>query len=122
VESEQPNAAGASGAAGSGASEAVSILAGSGEFQADNDPDEFADSEDPGDYSVNVLEVKVGDTVTWTNNDEGMIHTVTAADGSFDSGFLATGDTWSYTFTEPGEFEYLCTPHPWRRAKVIASE
>jgi nitrite reductase (NO-forming) len=122
VESEQPNAAGASGAAGSGASEAVSILAGSGEFQADNDPDEFADSEDPGDYSVNVLEVKVGDTVTWTNNDEGMIHTVTAADGSFDSGFLATGDTWSYTFTEPGEFEYLCTPHPWMRAKVIASE
>ena len=81
--------------------------------------DEFAASEDPADYSVNELTVQVGTTVTWTNNDEGQMHTVTAADGSFDSGFLETGDTFSYTFEDAGEFEYLCTPHPWMRAKVI---
>ena len=48
-----------------------------------------------------------------------MMHTVTAADGSFDSGFLNEGDTFSYTFDEPGEYEYFCSPHPWMRAKVI---
>lgn len=100
----------------------VSILAGSSAFQDDGAADEFADSEDPGDYSVNVLEITVGDTVTWTNDDDGVIHTVTATDESFDSGFLAPGESWSHTFTEPGEFEYLCTPHPWMRAKVIVAE
>ena len=65
------------------------------------------------------LTIEVGDTVTWTNDDPGMLHTITAVDGSFDSGFLNDGDTWSYTFAEPGEFEYFCTPHPWMRAKVI---
>ncbi|REK21264.1 MAG: hypothetical protein DWQ40_04325, partial [Actinobacteria bacterium] len=81
-------------------------------------PDEFAASETPADYSVNVLTVKVGTTVTWTNGDS-MLHTVTDVNGAFDSGFLEEGDSWSYTFTEPGEYEYYCLPHPWMRAKVI---
>jgi nitrite reductase (NO-forming) len=96
----------------------VEILVGSGESQPLDSPDEFASTEEPGDYSVNVLEVPVGTTVTWTNDDS-VIHTVTAVDESFDSGFMREGDTWSYTFEEAGEFEYLCTPHPWMRAKVI---
>ncbi len=97
----------------------VSILPNSWEFQDMDSPDEFADNETPADYSVNVLRIKVGETVTWTNTDPGMLHTVTAVDGSFDSGFLNTGDTWSYTFDTPGEYEYFCAPHPWMRAKVI---
>ena len=48
-----------------------------------------------------------------------MVHNVTAVDGSFDSGLLATGETFSYTFDKPGEFEYYCTPHPWMRARVM---
>lgn len=100
------------------AGEQVSILPGSSTFQDADAPDEFAESESPGDYSVNVLTVPAGTTVTWTNED-GMMHTVTAADGSFDSGFLNEGDTFSYTFDEPGEYEYFCSPHPWMRAKVI---
>jgi nitrite reductase (NO-forming) len=97
---------------------AVGILAGSGDSQPLDSPDEFAEEETPGDYSVNVLEVPLGTTVTWTNEDS-VIHTVTSVDGAFDSGFMREGDTWSYTFDEAGEFEYLCTPHPWMRAKVI---
>lgn len=115
--SPQPEAGAASGDA-----EQVAILAGSSTVQDEGAADEFADSEDPGDYSVNELEITVGDTVTWTNEDDGVIHTVTAADESFDSGFLAPGESWSYTFTEPGEFEYLCMPHPWMRARVIVAE
>ena len=66
------------------------------------------------------MAVRIGiNPITWSNDDPGMIHTVTSADGLFDSGFLNEGDTWSYTFDEPGEFEYLCTPHPWMRAKIV---
>ena len=104
-----------------GPTEQVTILAGSMEFQQEGAADEFAATESPPDYSVNVLEVEVGTTVTWTNQDSGIMHSVTAADGTFDSGLLAEGEDFSYTFTEPGEYEYLCTPHPWMRAKVIVT-
>ncbi len=97
--------------------ETVGILAGSWEPQPLDAPDEFAATEAPADYEVNVLTVPVGTTVTWTNEDD-QIHTVTATDGSFDSGFLRQGESWSYTFDTAGEFEYSCTPHPWMRAKV----
>lgn len=48
-----------------------------------------------------------------------MAHTVTAVDGSFDSELLDPGESWSYTFETPGEYEYYCLPHPWMRARVI---
>lgn len=98
--------------------ETVSIVAGAGDPQPMDSPDELDEGESPADYSVNVLRIPVGTTVTWTN-DDAMLHTATAVDGSFDSGFLAAGDSWSYTFDEPGEFEYYCLPHPWMRATVI---
>jgi nitrite reductase (NO-forming) len=102
-----------------GAAESVSILPGSFTAQDLDAPDEFDDAEDPADYSVNVLRVKVGTTVTWTNDDPGQMHTVTDVGGAFDSGFLATGDSFSFTFEEVGEYEYFCMPHPWMRAMVI---
>jgi nitrite reductase (NO-forming) len=121
---DQAEAAGEEDAAAdvaSGTVHEVAILSGSGEFH-DLDVDwEFDQDEDPGDYSANILEVAVGDTVTWTNEDAAMLHTATAVDGTFDSGFLSEGESWSYTFTEEGEFEHLCTPHPWMRAKVIVT-
>lgn len=110
-------------AAGQEAPEAdatVVIEEGSSQFQEDGAPDEFGASERPADYSVNVLEVSVGDTVTWTNGDT-VVHTVTATDESFDSGLLQPGESWSHTFDEPGDVEYFCTPHPWMRARVVVS-
>ncbi len=100
-------------------SESVSILPGSGTFQPDDAADEFADGESPGDYSINVLRIPVGTTVTWTNDDPDMLHTATDVEGSFDSGFLDPGDSFSYTFDAPGEYEYYCLPHPWMRAMII---
>lgn len=96
----------------------LSIMAGSGAVQEMGVADEFAESESPADFSINVLTVPVGTTVTWTNQDTTM-HTVTAVDGSFDSGYYGEGESWSFTFTEAGEYEYYCIPHPWMRAKVI---
>ena len=116
--SGSPAAPASTAPAGSGSAIQVSILAGSGTYQPDNAADEFAPTESPADYSVNDLMVELGTTVTWTNNDASMPHTVTAVDGSFDSGQLAAGQSFSYTFDKPGEFEYFCTLHPWMRAKV----
>jgi nitrite reductase (NO-forming) len=96
----------------------VSILPGSGTYQSLGAPDEFADTENPPDYSVNDLMIPLGTTVTWTNNDPTMPHTVTDAGGSFDSGLIQPGQSWSFTFDKPGDFEYFCTLHPWMRAKV----
>ncbi len=54
--------------------------------------------------------VSAGTKVTWTNSDD-VVHTVTAEDGSFDSGDIDGGDSWSYTFTAPGTYLYYCKPH-----------
>jgi len=69
------------------------------------------------------LTVNAGDIVTWSNDDVLGQHTVTsgdpgAHDGVFESGFLFTGDTFSYTFNEVGEFVYHCHLHPWMTGVV----
>jgi nitrite reductase (NO-forming) len=80
-------------------------------------------------FDPNTVRIKVGETVTWTNRDT-MLHTVTSGtsannvgtpDGRFDSGFLPEGGTWSYTFTEAGEYPYFCKPHPWMIGRVIVT-
>ena len=62
--------------------------------------------------------VGVNNTVVWTNNDTSP-HTVTANDGSFESGNMAPGQTYSFTFTTPGTYAYHCQYHPWMVATVI---
>ncbi|MCS6848947.1 MAG: cupredoxin family copper-binding protein, partial [Anaerolineae bacterium] len=62
-------------------------------------------------YSPKQAVVRVGDTVTWTNNDSAP-HTVTASDASFDSGTLGQGGVYSRTFGATGVFSYFCAIHP----------
>lgn len=57
------------------------------------------------------LIVAAGATVIWTNNDSAP-HTVTAYDGSFDSGIIVPGATFKHTFSSPGNVSYYCTLHP----------
>lgn len=64
------------------------------------------------------LTVKVGDTVTWTNND-GTAHTVTSSDGSIQSGTLQSGQSFSYTFTTAGTFDYHCEFHANMSGQVV---
>ncbi|HEY5520713.1 MAG TPA: plastocyanin/azurin family copper-binding protein [Candidatus Limnocylindrales bacterium] len=116
--SATPAPAASTAPAESGSAIQVSILPGSGTYQPDNAADEFAPTESPADYSVNDLMITLGTTVTWTNDDPAMPHTVTAVDGSFDSGQLAAGQSFSFTFDKPGQFDYYCTLHPWMRARV----
>jgi len=62
-------------------------------------------------FSPDSVEVAAGSTVTWTNNDS-TAHTVTADDGSFDSGNLDSGATFSQKFDTPGTYTYHCAIHP----------
>jgi len=71
-------------------------------------------------YLPSPLQVTVGTTVTWTNEDL-LPHTSTATQGGFDSGYMAQGDRFSQTFDMPGEFPYYCVYHPRMRATVIVS-
>jgi plastocyanin len=55
--------------------------------------------------------VAVGEAVEVVNED-GPNHTWTAEDGTFDSGTLSSGDTFSFTFDEAGEYAFFCAIHP----------
>jgi plastocyanin len=59
-----------------------------------------------------------GATVTWSNEDEA-VHTVTAADGSFDSGRMPIGSTFSMTFAAPGTYEYVCSIHAAMKGTLV---
>ncbi len=61
-------------------------------------------------FAPGSLTVAVGDTVTWTNSDS-MPHTATSEDDAFDSGNLDEGQSFSFTFTEPGTYQYRCDYH-----------
>jgi plastocyanin len=66
--------------------------------------------------------VKPGTTITWTNKQEDDNHTVTADDGSFDSGIIkAKGGTGQLTFSTEGTFAYHCKIHSFMHGKVVVS-
>jgi plastocyanin len=65
---------------------------------------------EPADVTINA-----GETVTWTN-DEGVPHDVDGSGpgGDFSSGpegGMMEGDTYEFTFDEPGSYEYVCRVH-----------
>lgn len=69
-------------------------------------------------FNPGTLSVAVGTKVTWTNDDS-VAHTVTANDGSFDSGQLQPGNTFSHTFSKAGTIAYHCNNHPSMTATII---
>ena len=72
-------------------------------------------------FSPNPVEVKVGETVTWINDDSGR-HTVTSKDGVFNSELMGREQSFSYTFDKAGEYPYSCSPHPNMVGTVVVTE
>lgn len=73
-------------------------------------------------FSPASITVKKGTTVTWTNNDSSE-HTVTRTGNTGpDSQLFGKGETFSYTFTEAGTFNYFCEPHPSMKGTVVVTE
>jgi plastocyanin len=69
-------------------------------------------------FEPSAITVAAGTKVTWTNHDD-VPHTVVNADGKFKSDALDTGDQFSFTFSEPGAYDYYCSVHPKMTGKVI---
>jgi plastocyanin len=64
------------------------------------------------------ITVKAGTTVTWTNDDDDS-HTVASSSKLFKSKALDTGDKFSFTFTTPGTYDYICSVHPYMTGAVV---
>jgi len=62
-------------------------------------------------FDPDSIGIATGDTVIWTNK-MGVQHTVTADDGSFDSGPIGQGQTFSQVFGASGTVGYHCEIHP----------
>jgi plastocyanin len=71
-------------------------------------------------FNPATITVKVGTAVTWTNKDADT-HTVSSPDGPLHSPTLQTGAVFTYTFTTPGSYHYLCTIHPFMTATVTVT-
>jgi plastocyanin len=58
------------------------------------------------------ITVEPGTTVTWVQSGDNA-HTTTSYDGLWDSGMIegGSGGTFSFTFEEPGTYDYFCVPH-----------
>src|SRR5512133_314667 len=61
-------------------------------------------------FSPRTVTINAGDTVVWINTGAAT-HTVTASDGSWDSGNLAPGQSFSHTFSTAGTVAYYCRFH-----------
>jgi plastocyanin len=76
-------------------------------------------------YSPANFSAKVGQTVVWVNGD-GNTHTITSTSvpsgaSTFDSGSLASGDTFKVTFTQAGIYQYYCSIHPWMKGTITVT-
>ena len=69
-------------------------------------------------YDPEAINISTGTTIEWINEDAAM-HTATSgnptsgANGTFDSEILNIGDTYQFTFSDAGNYDYYCILHPW---------
>jgi len=74
-------------------------------------------------YDPEVLQVSIGTTVLWINEDSAA-HTVTSGnaqdgpDGKFDSGMVLAGESFEFIFATQGKDDYYCIVHPWMVGSV----
>jgi plastocyanin len=69
-------------------------------------------------YDPATLTVRVGDTVTWVNQDAPQ-HDVVADNGEFKSQLFDKGQSFSFTFTKAGTYAYHCSIHPGMVGTVV---
>jgi len=72
-------------------------------------------------FTPQELTVPVGTTVKWLNRDD-IPHTVAEANKIFRSKALDTDDSFSFTFTTAGTYNYFCGLHPHMTGKIIVKD
>ncbi len=68
-------------------------------------------------FKPEILTVKTGDSVVWTNKDP-FSHTATSQAGGFDSKAIAEGRSWTYLTARKGDFAYICTYHTTMKGRL----
>ena len=71
-------------------------------------------------YTPVSTSVAAGQTVTWTNSGA-FAHDAAATDGSWKTPLLNTGASGTVTFSSPGTYTYICTPHPWMLGTIVVT-
>jgi plastocyanin len=70
-------------------------------------------------FSPAALTITAGDTVTWTNRDQAPHDvTTTSSPVAIHGSTMQKGQSWSYTFTTPGTYAYICSIHPDMKATL----
>jgi len=69
-------------------------------------------------FAPNVLTVPKGATITWVNRDD-IPHSVVVPSLGFHSHPMDTDGTTTFTFNQPGHYDYLCGLHPFMKGQVI---
>ena len=72
-------------------------------------------------YAPGTRKIAPGTWVTWSNDGQDA-HTVTADDGTFDSGNLDPSEGFSWYFDKPGTWQYTCTLHTWMVGTIIVGD
>jgi len=78
-------------------------------------------------YHPAEITIQVGERVRWVNEERRQYHSVQLhRDGSedeiLDSGYLFPGDQWEHRFDKPGNYSYLCGPHPEMVGNIIVTK
>lgn len=109
---EDMNAEGADGTAGSDDSSSADSVA-----TTSVDIKDYA-------YAPATITVKVGDTVTWTNQDSVQHDVASDSSGSDvpNSKLLSKGESYKFTFTKASTYNIHCTPHPYMKQTIIVTE
>ena len=71
-------------------------------------------------FGPSELQVPPGTTVRWINKDP-VVHTSTSDADVWGSPALAPGESFSFTFEEPGTYPYHCIPHPVMKATIVVT-
>jgi plastocyanin len=70
-------------------------------------------------FNPKAVTVKAGTTVTWTNRDD-IVHGIASSNNAFKkSPAMDTDDTFSFTFTTPGTYQYFCYLHPQMVGSIV---
>src|SRR5262245_27814395 len=73
-------------------------------------------------FAPQTLTVKAGTTVTWTNRDD-IPHGIGSSNNAFKKSVaLDTDDSYSYTFTTPGTYQYFCYLHPKMVGSIVVEQ
>lgn len=70
-------------------------------------------------FNPSTITISKGTTITWTNEDS--VPHIVKSEGIFESETLSKSDSFTFTFNEPGTYEYICKIHPYMKGSIIVN-